>query len=167
MEVETQMEQLITRLQATQKQVSALLESVAASQDWRPDPKEWSFRYIAAHLATVEKDCYLDRVQRIVAQENPFFESYFNTGWDFSQPDLGGSLAEWRDARQELIEFVRALPEDKWSYSGTHERFGTITLVDVLQGMLDHDQEHLEHLEQLVAELGMQLLASSRVRYTW
>jgi hypothetical protein len=150
------MEQLITRLQATQKQMSALLESVAASQDWRPDPKEWSFRYIAAHLATVEKDCYLDRVQRIVAQENPFFESYFNTGWDFSQPDLGESLAEWHDTRQKLIEFVRALPEEKRSRAGTHAVFGTITPVDVLRGMLDHDQEHLEHLEQLMAEFKAQ-----------
>ena len=63
--------QLIDQIQATHKQLIGLLEFVAEDQDWQPDPKEWSFRSIAAHLATVDKECYKDRVVRIVAGENP------------------------------------------------------------------------------------------------
>ena len=33
--------QLIDQLQATQKQLSALLESVADNQDWQPGPEGW------------------------------------------------------------------------------------------------------------------------------
>jgi hypothetical protein len=143
-------QQIISELEATQRQLSALLESVAEDQDWQPDPKEWSFRYIAAHLATVDKDCFKDRVVRIAAGENPHFESYFNTGWDFSRFDLKNSLREWAVTRQEIFDFVRALPEEGWLLTGTHPRFGTITVLSVLQVMLGHDREHLEHLEQVL-----------------
>ncbi len=145
-------EQQFRKLSTTQQQLSALLESVADNQDWQPDPGQWSFRYIAAHMATVEEDCYRDRVMRIAAGENPHFEYYLNTGWDFSSLDLRHSLNAWAVTRQEIIDYVRALPEEKLSLTGTHATFGTITLSDVLQMMLDHDQEHIESLEKVLSE---------------
>lgn len=145
-------EQQFRKLNTTQRQLSTLLESVADNQDWQPDPGEWSFRYIAAHMATVEEDCYQDRVMRIAAGENPYFECYFNTGWDFSSLDLRHSLKAWAVTRQEIIDYVRALPEEKLSLTGTHATFGTITVSDVLQMMLDHDREHLESLEKVITE---------------
>jgi hypothetical protein len=50
------MEQLVRRVKYTQKRLIALLETKADDQDWQPDPGEWSFRYIAAHLATTEEE---------------------------------------------------------------------------------------------------------------
>jgi len=144
-------ELLISNLKTTQMRISDLLELVADDQDWQSDPGEWSIRYIAAHLATVDRECYRDRVIRIAANENPHFESYFNSGRDFSQYDLRDSLYEWAVTRQEIIDFVRALPENNWSLTGTHAAFGTITVLDVLRMMLDHDQEHLQHLEQAIS----------------
>jgi len=143
-------QQVIDKLRTIQRQLCVLLESVADDQDWQPDPKEWSFRYIAAHMATVDNSCYNDRVVRIASGENPHFESYFNTGWDFSRFDLRNSLREWALTRQEIFDFVQALPEEAWSFTGTHATFGTITVFSVLKGMLSHDQEHLEHLERVI-----------------
>jgi hypothetical protein len=147
--------QLIRDLEAVQKQLSVLLESLVDDQDWQPNPGEWSFRYIAAHLATVDKDCFKDRVVRIAAGKNPYFEAYFNTGWDFSRLDLSDSLREWAVVRQEIFDLVRALPEESWSLTGTHATFGTIAILSVLQTMLRHDQEHLQHLEQLLEGYGL------------
>jgi hypothetical protein len=144
-------EQMTDKLRSSQEQLSALLEPVADIQDWQPAPEEWSFRYIAAHLATVDRDCFLDRVVRISAGEHPHFGAYFNTGWDFSRHDLKASLRKWVATRQEIFHLVRAVPEEGWSLTGTHPRFGTITVLSVLHGMLDHDLEHLEHLERLIA----------------
>ncbi|HAL61399.1 MAG TPA: hypothetical protein DCP08_03220 [Chloroflexi bacterium] len=145
-------EQLISKLETSQRQLTALLNSVADNQDWQPSPDAWSFRYQAAHLATVEKEAYWDRVTRIAAGENPHFEPYFNTGRDFSQHELGNSLREWAVTRRKIIDFVRSLPQEKITLTGTHDTFGTITVLDVLQGMLDHDREHLGELTQLVAD---------------
>lgn len=148
--LDDQKEQLIADLGSTQEQVSVLLASVAEDQDWQPDPGEWSFRYIAAHLATVDEDCFMDRIVRISAGENPHYAPYFNTGWDFSRFDLKDSLQHWSAARGEIFDLVRALSEEEWLLTGTHDSFGTITVGSVLQVMLNHDREHLEHLKQLI-----------------
>jgi hypothetical protein len=144
--------QQIGKNQATQKQLTHLLRSLAADQDWQPDPGEWSIRFIAAHLATTEKECYQDRVVRIAAGENPCFESYFNTGRDFSKLELLDSLSEWTSTRREIIEFVSALPEEKLALTGTHAAFGVLTIQGVLKLMLDHDQEHIENLEKAISK---------------
>jgi hypothetical protein len=144
--------QLIKNLKETQKQLGVLLASMTPNQDWQPNPEEWSFRYIAAHLATVDKECFKDRVVRIAAGENPHFEAYFNSGWDFSRLDLEDSLREWALTRKEIFDFVRVLPEAAWSLTGTHTTFGVITILSVLQTMHRHDQEHLQHLAQLIEE---------------
>ena len=148
----TDLKQLIRQLKSSQKEISLLLASTADDQDWQPDKKQWSFRYIAAHMATVEKDCYQERVVRIAAGEKPQFESYFNTGWDFSQFDLMASLNEWAVTRQEILDNVKVLSEQELSFTGTHDAFGTITILDVLKVMLDHDREHLQELHKLINE---------------
>jgi hypothetical protein len=142
--------QLIGEVQATQEQITRLLKSVAGDQDWQPAPGEWSFRFIAAHLATTEKECYQDRVVRISAGENPYFEGYFNTGRDFGMFDLLDSLHAWAVTRQEIIGFVSNLSEQQFSLTGTHAAFGSLTVQRVLELMLDHDQEHLRDLEKMI-----------------
>jgi hypothetical protein len=143
--------QLINQLETSQNELIALLTSVADQPDWQPAPDMWSFRYHAAHLATVDREAYWERVTRIAAGEKPHFEWYLNTDRDFSQHDLRDSLHQWAITRRQIIDFVRALPEDKLTLTGTHRTFGTITVLDVLQGMLDHDHEHLEELKGYTA----------------
>jgi len=149
------MEQLISQLKSGQKEIRLLLASVADDQDWQPDKNQWSFRYIASHMSTVEKDCYQDRVVRIAAGEKPHFEAYYNTGWDFSHFDLMKSLNDWTVTRQEIIDYVNDLSEKELAFSGTHSEFGKITVLDVLLMILDHDQEHLQTLQQLINEYKM------------
>ena len=144
-------DELIGKIRSTQQQLTSLLKSVSLDQDWQPAPKEWSFRFIAAHLATTEKECYQDRVVRIAAAENPYFEGYSNTGRDFSIVDLLDSLHMWAVTRQEIIDFVSNLSEKQFSLTGIHETFGTLTVQRVLELMLDHDQEHIRDLEKVIS----------------
>jgi len=148
--IDKDLNQLIGEIQVTQEQFTSLLKSVAGDQDWQPAPGEWSFRFIAAHLATTEKECYQDRVVRIAAGENPYFEGYFNTGRDFGMFDLLDSLHAWAVTRQEIIDFVSNLSEQQFSLTGTHAAFGSVTVQRVLEQMLDHDQEHLQNLEKVL-----------------
>lgn len=143
---------LIEELQATQRRMTALLDSVSEDQDWRPGSEQWSFRSIAAHMATVEEECYVDRIERIGAGGNPHFESYFNTDRNFSRCELRESVHRWIETRCALFDLLRTFPEAAWSFTGTHARFGTVGLTDVLRLMLDHDRQHIDRLEQLVAQ---------------
>jgi hypothetical protein len=141
---------LLAQLASTQRQIINLLDSMAGDQDWQPTPGEWSFRFIAGHLATNEKECFLERIDHIASGEEPSFEYYSNDGRDFSGLGLRNSLQEWRDTRQAIFKRLHDLPESAWSLTGTHRSYGRITLMDVLQSMLEHDQEHLEGLKSIL-----------------
>lgn len=144
-------QRLIRELQISQQHISGLLISMAGDQDWKPAPDQWSFREVAAHLATCAKECVQPRIQLIAAGDNPTFDYYWNTGRDFGQSELMDSLREWAVTRQAIFDFVQALPEDKFALTGTHKTFGPITISDYLQVDLDHDREHLRDLEAMVA----------------
>ncbi|HSM58820.1 MAG TPA: DinB family protein [Candidatus Sulfomarinibacteraceae bacterium] len=146
--MEDEREKLIAQLQQTQAAIDERLRAVAEQQDWQPEPGQWSFRYVAAHLAAVEKDCMWERLQRIASGSEPHFEYYENTGWDFSQQELTASLETWRRRREESLAFVRALLPEALSLEGTHAAFGTITVQDVMRIILEHDQEHLAELDE-------------------
>ncbi len=140
-------EELFLELKTGYQQITDLLASVADDQDWRSGPKEWSFREVAAHMATVDKECFLDRVKRIASGGHPHFDYYLNTDRDFSRLDLRASLQQWSVHRQAIIDFVDNLAAENLSLTGTHVSFGTINLLDILQIIVDHDQEHLQELQ--------------------
>ena len=144
--------ELISNIQTSQQELSALLLSVAENQDWQPEADEWSFRFIAGHMATVDKDCFFPRMSHIVAELQPKFIYYLHDEWNFGHLDLTYYLDEWAATRQTMINFVRALPEEALLLTGTHEKFGTMTVLDILQLMFDHDQEHIEHLQMLLIQ---------------
>lgn len=143
--------ELIGKLQESQKRLSEMLATVASDQDWQSDPEEWSFRFLAAHLATGEKECLQPRLQQIAAGEQPSFDLYLNSGRDFSQMDLMQSLQDWQATRQEICDFVRDLPEEKLSLTGSHSYYGTLTILSYLRAFYEHDQDHLHDLEQMMA----------------
>lgn len=146
---ESSVDELMTQLAQTYQFVRDELLAVYEMQDWRPERDEWSFRYIAGHMAQVELDCYLNRAWRIAAGEKPHYQYYSNAGWDFSHYDMKEWLFLWNGRRQELLEFVGTLTEEQLALTGTHEHFGVITIKDVLRVALDHDREHLVHLQEL------------------
>lgn len=146
------MEGQIAELLATQDRICATFYSIAHHQDWQPDPHEWSFRYIAAHMAQVELDCHLRRVLEISSGEHPFYDYYLNTGWDFSAYDIQDSISTWRERRNEVVMTLRRLDEHQLSQTGTHKRFGKITPVRILRLAHDHDLEHEAHLAEIMQQ---------------
>jgi hypothetical protein len=127
------------------------LAPLAKVQDWRPEVDRWSFRFLAAHLAATERECFQERIHRIAADRQPSFAYYSDTGRDFGDRDLRVSLESWQDTRKALFAFVRQLPSSAWDMKGQHERYGDIGIWDVLRSMQEHDREHLEELDGMMA----------------
>jgi hypothetical protein len=143
-------EEVLKELQRSQKQVVALLESMAPVQDWQPEPAEWSFRFLAAHLAAVEQTCHLPRLIRIASGETPMLGLYSNTAADYQKVDLHKSLKRWVASRHELIDFVKTLSPRQLTYIGIHESLGPMTVLELLHEILDQDQGNLRHVRQLI-----------------
>ena len=143
-------DELLKELQRSQKQVVKLLAVIAPVQDWQPDPVEWSFRFLAAHLASLEQTCHLPRVIRIASGETPTLDLYSNTAADYQHSDVHKSLKRWVAVRKELLDFVKRLTPRQLTYIGIHESLGPITIVELLHEILEQDQGNLRHVRQLI-----------------
>jgi hypothetical protein len=141
--------QIAHELLTTQQQLLDFFATVAAFQDWQPARDQWSFRQVASHLATAEAQCLYDRVRQIAAGSNPRFSFYLDTETEFSERSLADSLQQWVETRRDILAFVNALPEASLAYTGQHLTFGPLTVLGYLRVFLDHDQRHLQELEQL------------------
>ncbi len=145
-------------LRVSQIEVSALLTSMADVQDWQREPAEWSFRFIAADLVTVERECHFYRIVRIASGERPHFECYSRSDLNLDCHDLRDSLSEWRDARDSLLHFVESLPLEKLEVAGVQADIGDITILDILQLLLDQDRGNARHIRQLIEDYYEELL---------
>jgi len=161
MDVSLDRAEVIAALEETTAEISDLLESVAADQDWRPNNEHWSFRHIAAHLEACQTECVLVRVRQIAAGAKPTFEFYDNDGWDFTDRDLRDSVREWRESRHRTFAFVQSLSPERLSRTGSHRTFGEITVVDYLKIDLGHDREHFADLNEM---LGGRARTAARAR---
>ena len=137
-------------------QLSERLLSVADAQKWQPAPNEWSFQFIAGHMATVEHDCWLARIQDVIAGKFPTFTSYDNSNHDFSNLSLEQWVDVWGDWRQALFTFIYQVPPEMLVFTGTHEMYGSMDVPAILDHIKLHDEAHLAHLETMIAEYQQQ-----------
>ena len=136
----------LTALQNSQKEIIPLLQAGASTPDWSPADDRWSFRFLAAHLAATEKECFLERARRFQTEKNPTFSYYHNTDRDFSQQSIQDAIEIWKQSRQDLIQLVQGMDQTVRSKIATHERMGEMDVSDLLSLILDHDQEHKDEL---------------------
>lgn len=143
---------LLDDLMNSQQLVIAMLR--VSAEDSSARVGAWDLRDLAAHLAASERDCYVPRIRAIAAGENPTFGVFSNDDTDFSGIHLDDALDEWIATRVMLIGYVRTLDEaQRTERSGTHERFGRVTVERYLEIALQHDRDHLTGLERLAGQL--------------
>ena len=142
---------VLERLDGSQQIVVAMLRIVADDSSARIGA--WNLRDIAAHLAATERDCYLARIRAIAEGDHPRFDFFTHDGADFDGIHLEDAIDDWLSGRDELIEFVRALPPEARTQTGLHERYGDVTVDRYLEIALEHDGDHLRGLERLAGEL--------------
>ena len=157
--------ELLDALQASQQQVVKLLETMADRQDWQPEPAEWSFRMIAAHLALVERTCHLARLQDIATGTSPHLRLYANTTPDVQHRELRDSLQQWIATRRQLLDFVGGLRDHELHYVGIHARVGPMTVLDILEEILEQDKGNLRHVRQLIVAFYEEQFTPTTVTY--
>jgi DinB superfamily len=142
---------LLDELAASQQLVSTMIRISAEDDSARVGA--WSLRDIAAHLATSEKESFEPRIRAIAAGGRPVMDFYSNDDRDFSGTHLEEALNEWAETRTRLLEYVRTLSDEERARTGTHERYGEISVDRYLEIALEHDRDHLLGLEHVAGEL--------------
>ena len=135
-------------LAGTGSNVDALLFS--------PETGWFSLVEHACHLRDVEREGYLVRVRRILAEERPVLAGFEGDvvaqARNYRAQDARAAAREFAAARRELVKLLRAVgPADLRRdavFAGK-----TITLTDLVGMAVEHDDEHRRQIGELQAML--------------
>ncbi len=130
-----------------------------AAGSWRPAQLyaapaagDWSAAEILAHLRASD-DILAPRVYAMLARDNPPLAAYDERRWaavaGYAQTEFHDSLTVFTLRRTELVEALRQLAPEDWGRTGAHEERGTISVLDVVTGLVEHEEEHCAQLEAL------------------
>lgn len=149
----TERELTVARLAAT----PTLLREMArdgAGQAWTPPkPGEWSMGEVVRHLVEGDRDTFLPRLRRMLAESRPVFDKGRRTDGD--RADLATLLDAFADARRQAVKLLGGLDDAGWRREGVSPSRGALTVATYATTMDAHDTEHLRQIQDVRATLGM------------
>ncbi len=119
-----------------------------------PPPGEWDAAQVLAHMAAAEQ-LWLDRLNVMVHQRDALLKSggaaFFELQERLMPGDAESNLAEFNNRRGETISLMMGLSLNDWSRTAIHESLGEMSVEDVVEGIIDHDNEHVAQLRALAS----------------
>jgi carbonic anhydrase/acetyltransferase-like protein (isoleucine patch superfamily) len=148
-----------------------LLTVLAESCDWmadrierdaeglwreRPAPGRWSALEALCHLRDADRDIFLPRLGRMLAERNPEFPDVDMTGWESARGYNGQSpaavLEEWAEVRRALLGRLAPLTRADWVRVGIHALRGPYPLAEMVRTWADHDLSHRRQIAEALGE---------------
>jgi hypothetical protein len=127
---------------------------------WRPAPGKWSILEIVCHLRDMEREAYLARFRRILAEDEPLLPDVdgdmLAIERDYRSQRLAAALKDWRGARKETLRLLKGVKGEAWARCGTHETAGRLSMEDFLRRQaVGNDEAHLEQIEAAKRRFGL------------
>ena len=122
----------------------------------RPSSDEFSLTEHACHLRDLEREGYLVRVRRILAEDTPELEGFDGKAVaearDYPSQDPRTAAREFGAARAELLALLTTL-EAAALQRAAHFGGRRITLADLVTLIDAHDGEHRAEIERLLDDV--------------
>ncbi len=120
-----------------------------------PSPGRWSAAAVVAHLRDCDREVFLPRVERVLAEDFPAVPDVPAHDWAverrYADAEPERVLAEWRAVREQLMARIAPLGPADWARALLHPKRGAHTLAEMVRYWCDHD---LSHRRQIRAALG-------------
>jgi hypothetical protein len=135
------------------KRISSLVQGVSIEQArWRPDPDSWSLLEVVNHLGDEERKDFRVRLDIILYHPQQEWPPIDPGGWvtarKYNQRELGASLDEFLQARQQSLVWLRGLSAPRWE-TAYEAPLGEITAGDMFAAWVAHDLLHIRQLVEL------------------
>jgi hypothetical protein len=105
------------------------------------------------HLRDIEIEGYQVRIRRLRSEENPVLPSLSGERLaierQYDLEDRDRALAAFEAGRQESLVMLRSVEPPEWDRAGAFEGYGQISLLRLVEIMVEHDSGHLQALLQL------------------
>lgn len=147
----------IERLDAMPEFLDAALDTVTRDEmAFQPAPGEFSLVEHACHLRDLEREGYLARVRRMLAEARPDLESFDGAAVaaarGYLHQDGRAAAMEFGAARREVLALIAPLSAADLAREATFAG-RAICLGDLVAMMLEHDLEHRREIESLMDSL--------------
>ena len=146
--------EILKTLRATPIVLRALVAGVdEAGLRRRPGPGEWAIIEVVGHLADTE-DRALDRVRRMLAEDNPHLEPFDQEALAVQRRyldlDLQQELARREQLRGEHLAVLEAMDARDWERAGQHGEHGAVTLELYETHVAAEEVDHLAQIARLL-----------------
>ena len=142
-------ERLNAMIPTLRREAAALPESVLT---YRPAEGEWSIKEVCGHLCD-DAQFRHKRFFVMINLEEPRLPSWDqNEQQSLRQPQtvpIDDLLAEFSAQRAETVEMLADLVHWNWARTGRHEEFGRISIRQLVDRAIAHDDAHLEQIRTL------------------
>jgi len=110
-------------------------------------PGKWTALQILRHLTGCDREALLPRIEKILAESDPFLPNWDQDQWMKQYGDVRNVRAvqlldEWARLREKIALTLFDLSLEQWARTGRHERRGTLTLFQLCRLNADHDDLH-------------------------
>jgi uncharacterized damage-inducible protein DinB len=121
---------------------------------WTPAPGKWSIHEIVCHMRDMEREAYIDRYRRILAEDNPVLPDIDGDAYaivrDYRSMKLGEVLRDWARLRKESLKLLKKVKGGQWERVGTHPTAGPLSVAAFLRRQaVGNDQAHLGQIDSI------------------
>jgi hypothetical protein len=162
----------LSQIATTPEILRLLMANVSEEQSsWTPAPGRFSIAEVLEHLSHVEGHCFRDRVEKMLAQENPPVEDYDQNAYYaqgiYSGRDAEESFAHFEEQREDSIVLLSTLDAESLRRTAMHPQKGTFSLDNMLHEWAFHDLSHVRQIAELVrAQVYFPNLGKLEIGYT-
>jgi FMN phosphatase YigB (HAD superfamily) len=148
---------LLSVLLSTPAALDTMMRATPPSR-WNnnPLPGEWCFTEIMCHLRDSDREVNLQRLERILAEENAFFAAVNADAWSdtrrYCSEDAHEALAGFIESRVDLVKRLEMLPAEAWQRSARHAIFGPTELIELVGFIASHDRTHIQQATQTLKD---------------
>jgi uncharacterized damage-inducible protein DinB len=145
---------VLASLAATPRMLREMARDCSAAQATAaPKPGEWAITDVVRHLVEGDRDTFLPRVRRMLAEPRPVFAPRRPAEGD--RADLGTLLDVFARVRADAVAILGALDDTGWAREGVSPSRGSLTVATYAASMVAHDTEHLRQIQDVRSALGL------------
>ena len=121
---------------------------------WTPAPGKWSILEILCHMRDMEREAYLERYTRILAEPEPKLPDINGDAFAIERDYRGQKAAEvlrdWTRLRRESLRLLKKAKPEQWRRAGIHETMGRLTIDElVARHAAGNDVAHLAQIDAI------------------
>jgi hypothetical protein len=154
----------VRELSANAVAIQHLVAGIDAEQArWKPSPKDWSVLEVICHLADEEREDFRARIRHVLSGSDQPAPPIDPQGWvtqrAYNQRDLGESVADYLQERQQSLGWLHGLGDVSWDRVIPEVPQPGFRLGDLLVAWVAHDILHQRQLVELKWAFGLTVFA--------